>query len=52
MKTSLGYLYTALLSWFQAFAIEKHIEELKELKEEEIKDELIRAGGANYGTGQ
>lgn len=39
-------------SVIQSFACEINIDEEEELEEENIKQALIKAGGANYGTGQ
>ncbi|KAL4234509.1 Coactosin-like protein [Mactra antiquata] len=39
-------------SVFVSFAVELLIEEMHELREDKIKEQLIKAGGANYGTGR
>jgi len=42
---------TSVKAIFQNFAIEIQTSDLHELKEDHIKSLLVKAGGANYGTG-
>ena len=41
-----------LLFYLQNFAVEMLFEDLHDVKENNIKEECMKAGGANYGTGQ
>ena len=36
---------------FQNFAIEVATSDLNDLAEEKVKEQIVKAGGANYGTG-
>lgn len=40
-----------MFSIFQSYAVELMINEKSELNEDFIREAIVKAGGANYGTG-
>lgn len=48
MSTEKAFVKQVILN----FAVELLFDDLHEVREDKIREELIRAGGANYGTGR
>ncbi|XP_041375820.1 coactosin-like protein [Gigantopelta aegis] len=51
-KAKMGPDKSRVKEVIQNFAVELHITEQEELEQDFIKSALMKAGGANYGTGQ
>lgn len=44
--SSLSYFFTS-----QVFAIEVSVDDVSDITENKVREAVIKAGGANYGTG-
>ena len=51
-KVDLLYMYMYLNYYFQSFAVDMMSDDIHEVKEDKIKELVIKAGGANYGPGK